>query len=40
MARTPIHPGGHLADELRQLHMSAAALSRQLKATKRVTGIL
>ena len=26
MARTPIHPGEHLADELKALDMSAAAL--------------
>ncbi len=41
MARTPIHPGEHLAEELKELHMSAAALSRQLKVpTNRITGIL
>src|SRR5574337_709276 len=41
MARTPIHPGGHLAEELKELHMSAAELSRQLKVpTNRITGIL
>ena len=41
MARTPIHPGEHLRDELKTLHMSAAALSRQLGVpTNRVTAIL
>jgi len=41
MARTPIHPGEHLAEELRELHMSAAELSRQLKVpTNRITAIL
>lgn len=30
MARTPIHPGEHLAEELRELGMSAADLARQL----------
>ena len=41
MARAPIHPGEHLADELKELHMSAAELSRQLKVpTNRITGIL
>ena len=41
MARTPIHPGEHLADELKALDMSAAALARALEVpTNRVTGIL
>ena len=41
MARVPIHPGEHLAEELKELHMSAAELSRQLKVpTNRITGIL
>src|SRR5436309_13383002 len=41
MARIPIHPGDHLAEELRALEMSAAELARQLKVpTNRVTGIL
>jgi plasmid maintenance system antidote protein VapI len=30
MARTPIHPGGHLAEELRELDSSAAQLARQI----------
>jgi antitoxin HigA-1 len=41
MAVIAIHPGEHLAEELRELHMSAAALARQLEVpTNRVTGIL
>ncbi len=41
MARTPIHPGEHLREELETLQMSAAELSRQLSVpTNRVTGIL
>ena len=41
MARLAIHPGEHLAEELKALKMSAAALARQLKVpTNRVTGIL
>jgi antitoxin HigA-1 len=41
MARTPIHPGEHLREELKALQMSAAELSRQLGVpTNRVTGIL
>jgi len=41
MARSPIHPGEHLADELEALGMSAAELARQLKApTNRITQIL
>lgn len=41
MARTPIHPGKHLAEELTELRMSAAELSRQLKVpTNRITSIL
>jgi addiction module HigA family antidote len=41
MARTPIHPGEHLVDELKALDMSAAALARALEVpTNRVTGIL
>jgi addiction module HigA family antidote len=36
-----IHPGEHLAEELREMEMSAAELSRQLKVpTNRVTQIL
>ena len=41
MARTPIHPGEHLAEQLRELDMSAAELGRQLRVpTNRITGIL
>jgi addiction module HigA family antidote len=41
MAVTAIHPGEHLAEELRELGMSAAALARQLDVpTNRITGIL
>src|SRR5512132_3941628 len=41
MARIAIHPGEHLAEELRALEMSAAELARQLRVpTNRVTGIL
>jgi addiction module HigA family antidote len=36
-----IHPGEHLAEELKELNMSAAALARQLKVpTNRITQIL
>jgi addiction module HigA family antidote len=41
MARTPIHPGEHLAEELKALGMSAAELGRQIEVpTNRVTAIL
>jgi len=41
MARTPIHPGEHLAEELKELRMSAAELARKLKVpTNRITAIL
>lgn len=41
MARPAIHPGEHLAEELKELKMSAAELARQLKVpTNRVTTIL
>jgi antitoxin HigA-1 len=41
MARTPIHPGEHLAEQLETLSMSAAALARQLEVpTNRITEIL
>ena len=36
-----IHPGEHLAEELKELNMSAAALARQLRVpTNRITQIL
>jgi addiction module HigA family antidote len=41
MARPPIHPGEILADELAELQMSAARLSRELRVpTNRITQIL
>ncbi|MGJ4964166.1 HigA family addiction module antitoxin [Bradyrhizobium sp. HKCCYLRH3061] len=41
MARTPIHPGVHLAEELDELGMSAAELSRQLDVpVNRITAII
>ena len=41
MARTPIHPGVHLADELEELGMSAAELSRQIDVpVNRITAII
>ncbi|HEY5162052.1 MAG TPA: HigA family addiction module antitoxin [Terriglobales bacterium] len=41
MAVTLIHPGEHLAEELKELEMSAAELARQLRVpTNRITEIL
>ncbi len=41
MARTPIHPGEHLAEELRELGISAAELARQIDVpVNRITGII
>ena len=41
MARTPIHPGEILADELEELGLSAAGLARELHVpTNRITQIL
>ena len=41
MARTAIHPGEHLAEELRELGISAAELARQIEVpVNRVTGII
>ena len=41
MALTAIHPGEHLAEELKELDMSAAELARRLDVpTNRVTEIL
>ena len=41
MAVPAIHPGQHVAEELKELNMSAAALARSLKVpTNRITEIL
>src|SRR5579872_7446335 len=41
MPLTAIHPGEHLAEELKELGMSAAELARQLRVpTNRITQIL
>jgi addiction module HigA family antidote len=41
MSRNPIHPGVHLAEELDELGMSAAELSRQLEVpVNRITAII
>jgi addiction module HigA family antidote len=41
VARTPIHPGEHLAEELKELGMSAAELARQLEGpVNRITEII
>ena len=41
MARTPIHPGEQLAEELSELDISAAELARQIDVpVNRVTGII
>ena len=41
MPITAIHPGEHLAEELKELSMSAAELARNLDVpTNRITGIL
>lgn len=41
MARSAIHPGEHLAEQLEALGMSAAGLARQLGVpTNRITAIL
>jgi addiction module HigA family antidote len=41
MARTPIHPGIHLAEELEGLGLSAAEFARQIDVpANRVTAIL
>ena len=41
MALTAVHPGEHLAEELKELRMSAAELARQLDVpTNRVTEII
>ena len=41
MPRTPIHPGEHLAEELRELGVTAAGLSRQIDVpVNRITSII
>jgi addiction module HigA family antidote len=41
MARRPIHPGEHLAEELRELSLSAAEFARRIEVpVNRITGIL
>ena len=41
MARTPIHPGEHLREELAGLNLSAAAFARQLSVPRgRISRIL
>src|ERR1700726_1985536 len=41
MARTPIHPGEHLAEELKEPSISAAELARQIDVpVNRITGII
>ena len=41
MSVDAIHPGEHLAEELKELDMSAAVLARHIKVpTNRITGIL
>ena len=41
MARSAIHPGEHLAEELKEIGISAAELARQIDVpVNRVTGII
>jgi addiction module HigA family antidote len=41
MSRTAIHPGEHLAEELRELGITAAELARQIDVpVNRITGIV
>jgi antitoxin HigA-1 len=41
MARTPLHPGEHLAEELGELAISAAELARQIEVpVNRITEIM
>ena len=41
MLRAPIHPGEHLAEELKEIGFSAAELARQIAVPiNRITGII
>jgi len=41
MPRTPIHPGEHLAEELKEIGISAAELARQIRVpVNRITQII
>jgi addiction module HigA family antidote len=41
MARSPIHPGEHLAEAIAEFGISAAELARQIRVpTNRITGIV
>jgi addiction module HigA family antidote len=41
LPRAPIHPGEHLAEELRELGVTAAVLSRRIDVpVNRITGII
>ena len=41
MSRTPVHPDEHLAEELRELGITASELSRQIDVpVNRITGII
>lgn len=41
MPRSPVHPGEHLAEELNELGITAAELSRQIDVpVNRITGII
>jgi len=41
MARTPIHPGEHLAEELKDIGISAAKFARQIEVpVNRITAIM
>ena len=41
MPRTPIHPGEHLAEELREVGITAAEFSRQIDVpVNRITGMI
>src|SRR5882724_944123 len=41
VARTPIHPGEHLSEELKEIGIPAAELARQIEVpVNRITGII